>query len=110
MVKRMDTPNDWEEWAPAIALLREAADLFMDVVFAPDCDKEGNRNGWTISAYVVGFTELYEDPYCPTVQLSSAFDLPTACVAAMKPLAEVRDRVDACLDRDDEKERTRSST
>ncbi len=106
----MDTPNDWEEWAPAIALLREAQERFVDVVFAPDVDSEGEPNGWTISALVLGFPELQQDDYFPAIRLSSAFDLPTACVAAMKPLAEVRDQINASLEREEEKKRRRAST
>lgn len=94
----MDAPSDWQEWAPAIALLKEAKQYGVEIVFSPDF-KDGQDNGWTIFGLARGFPAMHENPYFPGVQLSSAYDLETACNAALKPLIELSDQLDAAIAR-----------
>jgi hypothetical protein len=79
------------------ALLEEAQELGIGVLFEPDIDDDGNPNGWTVTGVIFGFPWIEQQDGFPGERLSSAYDLETAVAAALKPLRQMSASYDRYL-------------
>jgi hypothetical protein len=74
-----------------LALLREAQEHGIGLAFEPDLDAAGEDAGWTISYIIHDWPAVTSQSGFPGDRLASAYDLETACAAALKPLREMGD-------------------
>lgn len=73
-----------------LALLSEAREHGIGLMFEPDIDRDGNDAGWTINYVIHGWPAVQgQTADWPGDRLSSAYDLETAAAAALKPLKEM---------------------
>lgn len=82
------------------ALLEEAKEYGIGLLFEPDLDEEGNESGWTISYVIHGWPAVQgQTADFPGDRLASAYDLETAVAAAIKPLKEMGESYRRYLER-----------
>lgn len=81
-----------------LALLREAREYGIGLMFEPDFDDDGNDSGWTINYVIHGWPAVQgQTADWPGDLLSSAYDLETAAAAALKPLKAMGEKYERYL-------------
>lgn len=82
--------EETEQRRDVYALLEEARQHRIGLMFEPDVDANGNDAGWTINYVIHDWPAVQgQSADWPGDRLSSAYGLETACAAAMKPLREL---------------------
>lgn len=82
-------PDEQRTANHVIALLRESHEQGVGIAFLPDIDGDGNDTGWTIMYIIEDWPAVERQDGFPGDRLSAAYDLETACAAALKPLKEI---------------------